>query len=726
MQGEKEPTRSGTPAGGRARPLPSAVALLCLFTSMSAAALGLGGAEVASGLNQPLDARIPLHGVGSTAADAIDVGLASRARLQEAGLDGAGYLDRLRFRVEPGAGGGRYVRVTSDGPIAEPFLRFLLRVDTGEARVIRDYTLLLDPPALATGDAAATTTSASASASAPVTEPEGAGADTASSGPRTWGPVASGSSAWEVAAAVKADDVSIYQMMVALLRANPGAFHDGDLGGLKAGSRLTVPSPAEVRAIPQAQAVAVYREHLDTVAAAAEASGDTSGGDTAGATTAETSGETSAAAGPVAARPLPELALISSAGAAREDGDTAPPAAGAGPRLPVRLDERLGDLAGAVEAVEERVATEGDSVTRALSAQSGQLDRVEQLLSGVRQDVAALREARPSVAPTTAADAGGLSYRTGVLMALGGLLLGGLGGYAAGRRLGARRAAPAGATAAAVPGAPEPVAEPETAEVPAAAAARAGDSPGTGISELEWEPTGSDGPAAGEDDHLFWADIYIAENLPREAEKIIRDAITLYGERPGYRVKLLEALYAAGAREQYLREATRYRAAAIDEGTWDEVVRMGRALAPDHPPFDRDADAAAAIGDDAGTGEARRETGTDPDAGDDTAVAASDADGGLRAPDLSELDEAIGDDAGDPEEVMPLRDVGEPPDRPGDEAAAEGELDPLELDPERPPGEGDDGEPGTDTSGTGDDDPSRGGADDTGTDDGYRKVAGRR
>lgn len=708
MQREYESPRSCCTRLGRSRPLPSAVALLCLFTSTPVAALGLGGAEVASNLNQPLDVRIPLHDVGPGDADAIEVGLASRARLRDAGLDGARYLDRLRFRVEPGAAGGHYVRVTSEEPIAEPFLRFLLRVDSGRGRVIRDYTLLLDPPAVATADAPPAAGSSAPASAAGAQRPQ---AEAAAPRPRTWGPVATGSSAWQVAAAVKPGDASIYQTMTALLRANPEAFRDGNLGGLKAGVRLTVPSPAAVRAIPQGQAVALYREHLG---AAPEATEVADSADTAG------------AAGPVAARRLPDLSPIRSAGAAQDDGDAASSRAAAGdeagPRLSVRLDDRLGDLAGAVDAVEARVVAEGDSITRALSSQSGQLDRVEGLLSGVREDVAALREAQPAAAPVARADAGGLSYRTGVLLALGGLLLGGVAGYAAGRgtrglsRLGRRTPAEAPAAAGHATTGPEdgpvptPAAQPRGDELPAERArpeapvvtggAHYGEAESLDISELEWDAAGSGGgPASSEDDHLFWADIYIAENLPREAEKIIRDAIALYGERPGYRVKLLEALYNAGAREQYLREATRYRAAAIDEGTWDAVVRMGRTLAPDHPPFSAAAEAVDAAVD---------EAGADPEV-----PPAPGADDELVAPDLSELDEAIGDDDGDVEAGVLLWDDGAPSDTGDDEAAATLDFDPLEVGPE-----GSSEQAGKDEA--------RGGDDDAGEDDDYREVAGRR
>ncbi|MFW5969276.1 MAG: FimV/HubP family polar landmark protein [Halofilum sp. (in: g-proteobacteria)] len=124
--------------------VPTLIAALLLPSG--AHALGLGEIAVQSALNQPLDAEIPLRGVPSGQGDEIEVSLASEEAFEDVGLDRPFALTRLQFEVKEGEGGDYYVHVTSEKSIVEPYLSFLVEVDWEGGNLLREYTVLLDPP----------------------------------------------------------------------------------------------------------------------------------------------------------------------------------------------------------------------------------------------------------------------------------------------------------------------------------------------------------------------------------------------------------------------------------------------------------------------------------------------------------------------------------------------------------------------------------------------------
>ncbi|GIX21378.1 MAG: hypothetical protein KatS3mg121_0161 [Gammaproteobacteria bacterium] len=131
-----------------------------------ARALGLGDIEVYSALNQPLSAEIPLTGVRPGELDNLIVRLASEDAFARAGLDRPYVLSKLRFELATKPDGRYYIAVRSEEPIREPFLTFLLDVEWPRGRLLREYTLLLDPPVFAAASPAASATPARAEADA--------------------------------------------------------------------------------------------------------------------------------------------------------------------------------------------------------------------------------------------------------------------------------------------------------------------------------------------------------------------------------------------------------------------------------------------------------------------------------------------------------------------------------------------------------------------------------
>jgi pilus assembly protein FimV len=111
-----------------------------------AGALGLGGIRGDSALNEPFLARIELNGVAPEELDGVKVILASEAEFTKAGSPRSDFLTGLIFVPEVSPEGKVQVRVTSTKPIREPYLDFLVEVTWPKGRLVKGYTVLLDPP----------------------------------------------------------------------------------------------------------------------------------------------------------------------------------------------------------------------------------------------------------------------------------------------------------------------------------------------------------------------------------------------------------------------------------------------------------------------------------------------------------------------------------------------------------------------------------------------------
>ncbi|WP_322614395.1 hypothetical protein [Pseudomonas sp. BIC9C] len=108
-------------------------------------ALGLGEITLHSALNQPLRADIALVDAAGLEENELSVSLATADEFNRAGVDRVVFLDNLRF--SPILRGSRSViRVTSSKPVSEPFLNFLVQLDRPKGRLLREYTVLIDPP----------------------------------------------------------------------------------------------------------------------------------------------------------------------------------------------------------------------------------------------------------------------------------------------------------------------------------------------------------------------------------------------------------------------------------------------------------------------------------------------------------------------------------------------------------------------------------------------------
>jgi pilus assembly protein FimV len=255
---------------GKLRVLISAI----LLTPAAALGLGLGEIRLNSALNQPLSAEIDLVAATPEELNALDAHLASPEVFARYGLDRPAFLGSLEFTVGRGQDGRAVLLVRSRDAITEPFVSFLIDVNWPRGRLLREYTVLLDPPAMrARGEApaaapvAAPTTSPAPAASAPAPQPAAAAAAPAlpaqAPAPAYEGStysVARGDTLYGIAGSIAGGDrQAIQRTMVALFRANPEAFN-GNINQLRAGAILRVPSSNEVANIAPSEAASEVRQ----------------------------------------------------------------------------------------------------------------------------------------------------------------------------------------------------------------------------------------------------------------------------------------------------------------------------------------------------------------------------------------------------------------------------------------------------------------------------------
>jgi pilus assembly protein FimV len=271
----------------RSTALAVASAMLFGLSTTDASALALGRITVQSALGEPLRAEIDIPEINAEELASLRTAVASPDAFRSAGLEYNSSLSGVRITLERRTDGRHFLRLTSQRPVNEPFLDVILETSWSSGRIVRDYTLLFDPPNLRQGAAplaaqvspappraaAATPGRASpplASAPAPRTRAPASEAPTAaapapSATPRATVPqpgeaagrqvtVRAGDTASKIAGANKPATISLDQMLVALLRANPDAFIGGNVNRLRSGAVLDVPTSEQAGQVPAGEA----------------------------------------------------------------------------------------------------------------------------------------------------------------------------------------------------------------------------------------------------------------------------------------------------------------------------------------------------------------------------------------------------------------------------------------------------------------------------------------
>ena len=120
----------------------------CLHAS-SIMALGLGDLKLESFLNEPLDASVDLLNMDGLHEDQIRIRLATTEDFDKLGLERAYFLTNITFDVVPDGAGGARIVISSEKPVLEPYLDFVVEARWPTGRLLREYTVLVDPPVFA-------------------------------------------------------------------------------------------------------------------------------------------------------------------------------------------------------------------------------------------------------------------------------------------------------------------------------------------------------------------------------------------------------------------------------------------------------------------------------------------------------------------------------------------------------------------------------------------------
>ena len=269
--------------------LASAACLALLGASLDAQALALGAVTVRSALGEPLRAEIEVPQISSEEASSLQASMGSPQAFRAAGVEYSPSLSGARVTLHRRPNGQAYLRVVGDKPINEPFLGIVIEANWANGRVVRDYTMLVDPPGRAAPPPVTVTESRIASAAPPAPAPvvaapapvaqqqttparsESAPAEraerasrrtTASAAPSPSEAsggggqvtVQRGDTAYGIATAAGAQGVSLDQMLVAMLRANPNAFIGGNVNRMRSGAVLNMPTAEQASTVSRRDA----------------------------------------------------------------------------------------------------------------------------------------------------------------------------------------------------------------------------------------------------------------------------------------------------------------------------------------------------------------------------------------------------------------------------------------------------------------------------------------
>ena len=256
--------------------------------TIDAQALGLGRLSVQSALGESLKAEIDISSMSAEESSTLSVRVASPEAYRAAGVDYNAVLSNAQVTLLRRPDGRPYLRVTSDRAVQEPFVDVILELNWSTGRLVREFTLLVDPPSRAAPAAQAVAPAPIAPAMAPAPTPAPAPAPAAAPAPTAAAPttpaatprptaaparptvanaegdryqVRPGDSLSRIANRTQRPGVQLDQMLVGLFRANPDAFMSSNMNRLRAGVVLAVPGADALKAIAPAEAREVIAAH---------------------------------------------------------------------------------------------------------------------------------------------------------------------------------------------------------------------------------------------------------------------------------------------------------------------------------------------------------------------------------------------------------------------------------------------------------------------------------
>lgn len=551
------------------RRLAVAVALCLGCISGPLLALGLGAIRVESGLNQPFAATIPFTALSPQERESLRVRIADNADFAHAGIERSAYLSSVTIEALTGDGAPRLV--IRAGQIArEPMLTLLIDVRAGGPKVLREYTVFLDPPGTAPfqGTPATTVTAEPAqpeeqrAADIPAAKSTEPGSEDQTQAQGQYGPIDTGESLWGIAARLRPDDrrITVEQVVLALYNANPAAFVAGNINSMIRSSILRVPSAQEMASIKPAEAKAM----LGTLAATSK---------------------------PLAPPSRETSAPVESAGASESDTDVAD--AGATTPEPVAESPTEATVpAPATDPVSPKPANAGPSADTPPVASRFVLPAASTAEGSL------MRTLMPALIVL-------------IVLLVAGLLLRSVrqkraqAEYAAASKAMAAASSPAAGTAPVSRARRSPREELEEAnqqlaeEDGAMGSSRTGSALVATAKMYQGKPGGERDPASSfeastfeidlsDNDPISEAEFHLAYGLYDEAALLLSQAAQKDPGRTELRVKLAETYFAAGKAREF-QETAAGLASQLDPPSWGKLAIMGRQLCPDAELFKGDA-----------------------------------------------------------------------------------------------------------------------------------------
>lgn len=625
------------------------LALSLLLLPQLALALGLGDIRLNSRLNAPLDAEIELLGATPDELATLKPQLASRETFARYALEWPAFLSSVTVTQEHTADGRNLLRLRSQEPVTEPFVTLLVEVNWARGRLVREYTVLIDPPVFAPGPAVASEPVAApgvgvsrqgeiarpAAAPPPPSPAEAAPVRSAvAAAPGGSYTVRRGDTLTSIASRL-AGGADTQRMMLGLYQGNPDAFA-GNMSEMRSGAVLRVPDAEALAAIGSREAAAEVRRqyaawsgHSGTRTTEPERLRLVPPGEAgAGAGTGGPDAAAAANAAELTARVRDLESQLSEAQAQLEVRN----------RELADLQRRLAEASSApapapVEAPAPMPAPAGAEVAEGdeVSAESVQPPAVStEPPAAVGEEAAGEPEAPPAATPTVSAPAPapGTSifdtlrafwYIPALLIALL-LALFGYRKWKAGRvedfdhslgRLAEEGAAVAerrsGLTDTARLRKPVGdhdeeaflVEESGSHERPRLEESGSFRRPPAVVTTAAADQTISGETAINLDqgDPLAEADFHMAYGLYDQAADLVRIAIQREPARRDLKLKLLEVFFVWGNKDQFLTAARELAASRADApaGEWDKIVIMGKQLAPEDELFQQGTSAGGAI-----------------------------------------------------------------------------------------------------------------------------------
>jgi pilus assembly protein FimV len=592
-----------------------AAALFFITASSNLQALGLGEINMQSALNQPMNAAIELTSATGDDLSNVTVTLASQADHQRIGLSRSRILNDFDFSVETDNRGNAVVRITSNVAVHEPFLEFLLELTWPNGRLLREYTVLVDPPITMPATPARPATPVSRVPVAPaVAQPQTrtsqpVPAAVHSSAPATdtsadsYGPIKRNETLWSIAERLRpGTDISMHQMMLALQRKNPQAFTDNNINNLNAGATLKIPSRNEILTVSASEAYAeTQRQLAEWRAGGAQAAwpaqedavvADTGGVSETGVTMESrlqltapevdavegiaTSGDPVEATGD-SSEINPEI-LGQQLALATEEAETSKAQSAEYRSQVSELEEQVETMKRLLElkdeelaSIQQRLSEDTDSET-AEAMEAAKLDMDETLPveaeatdSSVAEMPVTDQEADEPRSILNQLMDNPLLAGLGVLVAL---LLGGFLWFST------RKRNPSGIFD------DELTLEKHMASV-AATSKQERTPPVFDVSDTQSAQQAAAEPANDDSDPLTEADVYLAYGRIQQAEDVLQAALAASPEDSAIRLKLLEVYHAAGNVAAFDREASEFRGSVTEEDPgWVQVASMGHAMSP--------------------------------------------------------------------------------------------------------------------------------------------------